>query len=412
MIHLVGFNTALLSADDHDEGKLELGNQQLAKALTAVPDEPSNAIIIVLSHHPFDWLRDGRNVEEWTRKKAHVHLCGHIHEARVERLRSGGGGDFLRIVSGAAHGERMPPNIPARHGYSFGSILAFDDGRCALRVWPRLWSQTNRDFRIDVDNVPDNQSYAEHGLRFSTHIRRSLIGQSPTDSMQRVGTDLILQKLSDSPVAPEIARELQSILGNSVVRKDVPYTLTILPPYEGMLKDFLIIRREIIFKAKNITDRTINYPSRSFISTEFEDINVHDIFGNQFIVPRHIDLKINGKPPTNGLSSALIPDERGRLRQLQYEVSLVQGEECEIYTSCEEPRMVYDRNTYIQPLTIGLTVLVKNEYSQHIQVTDISLFSPNWRQFTRSPDGIYRYNGALLPGQAFSVSWQPIQANK
>jgi hypothetical protein len=162
-IRIAGLNTALLSASDDDKEKLEVGLAQIKKALHPLPDR-SKEVVLVLSHHPFDWLRDGKKVSEWTKNNAHVHLCGHIHEASSEALRSGGGASFLQIVSGAAHGERNPLNIPTGHGYNFGSLMADSEGRIVLRIWPRVWSQANTDFRIDVANTPRGRQFAEHSL--------------------------------------------------------------------------------------------------------------------------------------------------------------------------------------------------------------------------------------------------------
>ncbi len=162
-IRIAGLNTALLSVGDDDKEKLEVGMAQIKKALDPLPAR-SREVVLVLSHHPFDWLRDGRKVSEWTKNNAHVHLCGHIHEASFEALRSGGGASFLQVVSGAAHGERNPNNIPTGHGYNFGSLMADKEGHIVLRLWPRVWSQANTDFRLDVANTPRRRQFAEHSL--------------------------------------------------------------------------------------------------------------------------------------------------------------------------------------------------------------------------------------------------------
>jgi hypothetical protein len=67
-------------------------------------------------------------------------------------------------VAGAAHGERTRDRWnPARHGYSFGEVRRRGDG-LVLRVHPRLWSDAKKKFAVDVDGVPDGQTYAEHPL--------------------------------------------------------------------------------------------------------------------------------------------------------------------------------------------------------------------------------------------------------
>lgn len=178
-IRIAGFNTALLSADDDDKGKLELGGSQLNMAIIPIPD-PSSVAVIALSHHPFDWLRDGTYASEWMNNNSHLHLCGHIHEASSESFRSGGGMKFNRVVSGAAHGDPSADHISTGHGYNFGSLLARYDGQLLLRVWPRVWSQKNTDFRKDVDNTPKKQQFAEHELRFK-------LAKRPTQKTMETG---------------------------------------------------------------------------------------------------------------------------------------------------------------------------------------------------------------------------------
>jgi predicted MPP superfamily phosphohydrolase len=163
IIRVIGLNTAVLCADDHDKARIELGKTQLLHAFLS-EDIDDNEVVIVLTHHPFDWLRDYKSASELTAKYAHMHLCGHIHEAHNEHYRSGGGSDFVRIVSGAAHDALS--SDAARFGYSFGALVK-EDGKIAVRIWPRLWSQKNCDFRPDVENIPVLGEFAQHPLRIS-----------------------------------------------------------------------------------------------------------------------------------------------------------------------------------------------------------------------------------------------------
>jgi 3',5'-cyclic AMP phosphodiesterase CpdA len=162
-IRLVGLNTSLLANDGEDEKRLYLGNWQLARAALALPASASSReVVVVLTHHPLDWLGDGRNANEWMSSVAHVHLCGHIHTANIVRIRTSGGKDYVTVTAGASHDDS---GAPSGHGYSLASIVRYDDGRLALRVWPRIWSSTNKDFRVDVDNLPEGSSYYECDLR-------------------------------------------------------------------------------------------------------------------------------------------------------------------------------------------------------------------------------------------------------
>jgi 3',5'-cyclic AMP phosphodiesterase CpdA len=168
-IRLIGLNTALLAADDLDRGKLRLGKEALARTLTGIGEDE---LVIALSHHPFrdGWLADQREADSWLKGRAHVHLSGHVHEADSEETRGGFGTSLIRIAAGAVHGDKLPPGVPASHGYSFAAVIAGDDGALRLRVWPRRWSEKNKCFTVDTDNTPKDRPFAEHplpGLRFA-----------------------------------------------------------------------------------------------------------------------------------------------------------------------------------------------------------------------------------------------------
>jgi hypothetical protein len=165
-VRLAGLNTALLSAGDDDLGKLRLGKQQLHEALGEPPAK--GELVMVLTHHPLGWLADAdsRYARDWIRNNAHVFLSGHVHEQATESVRGGGSvGGLVNVVAGAAHGERQASHeVPAGHGYSWGAVVHDGGGSLKLRIFPRLWSDRNTDFRLDVSNVPRNEKYAEHLL--------------------------------------------------------------------------------------------------------------------------------------------------------------------------------------------------------------------------------------------------------
>lgn len=121
--------------------------------------------MIVMSHHPFSggWLQDEHDISRWVRKKAHIHLSGHVHAADNSRMISGGGNELIHVVAGAAHGEKEPKGVDARHGYSFGALCAAGDG-VEMHLWARRWSPENKDFRLDVHVVPDGKQYATHPI--------------------------------------------------------------------------------------------------------------------------------------------------------------------------------------------------------------------------------------------------------
>jgi 3',5'-cyclic AMP phosphodiesterase CpdA len=229
-LRLVGLNTALLSANDKDHGRLRLGNVQLAHALR--PAIEPNELVVVLSHHPFrgGWLADEQNVDAWIRNHAHLHLSGHVHEADSEQARSGAGGLFVRVVAGSAHGEQMPAGIPSGHGYNLAAVFRSDDGQLVLRVWPRRWSDKNKRFIEDSDNVPAGQPYSEHALRL---VSRPTVAPTVRPRRGRRGAGLALAAVAGLGFAawaqlraPEQAQP--------VTQEPRPVTSAVAPPAETM----------------------------------------------------------------------------------------------------------------------------------------------------------------------------------
>ncbi len=163
-VRLLGLNTALLSADDRDQGQLALGKEQRALALTARPGE----LVVALSHHHLQggWLADEDEVNAWLHEHVHVHLFGHVHDAPSEEARSGTGIRWVRIAVGASHAPAPSsgpsPSGPGGYGYSIGSVLGDARGALSLRLWPRRWSPATSDFGIDVESVPDGGDHNDH----------------------------------------------------------------------------------------------------------------------------------------------------------------------------------------------------------------------------------------------------------
>lgn len=162
-VRLVGLNTALVAADENDHGKLYVGTTQWSELLS---DVTSDELVILLSHHPFreQWLKDQTDAANEAARRAHVHLSGHVHQADSEELRSGGGSGIVRIVAGAVQGDA---NAPAEHGYSFGSIYREEKGDgYFVRIYPRRWSDKNRDFRADYHVLEKDSRtlYSDHSI--------------------------------------------------------------------------------------------------------------------------------------------------------------------------------------------------------------------------------------------------------
>jgi tetratricopeptide (TPR) repeat protein len=132
----IGLNTSLLSFDDGDSGEtLALGLGQLQNAIDA---QAPGTLLVVLQHHPPEWLRDGSMQRSMLERSPHLLLCGHIHSAegflRQPLTRQG----TLELVAGAGHGD---VGQAGEHAYAWGRLSAG-----GLEYFPRVWSPQNQCF--------------------------------------------------------------------------------------------------------------------------------------------------------------------------------------------------------------------------------------------------------------------------
>lgn len=212
-LRFVGLNTALLAADDDDQGRLQLGNGQL-RELIGERQDPA-MVTVALTHHPLDWLYDATEAEAWFHGRVHIHLSGHLHEARASHVSHSDGDERVHLQAGATHGDE---GGACGHGYSFGHVEVSDDGVVRVTYWPRIWTPVKQ-WRTDRDRLPDDATSATWTL---THKLRPRVASAPAanvllsasaDQVERVAarrtaypTDLSIGDLStrDLLIAPRL----------------------------------------------------------------------------------------------------------------------------------------------------------------------------------------------------------------
>lgn len=147
-LSIIGINTAWLSMDDNDQGKLTPGLQLVESALEK---NEGCDIKIVLGHHPLHWL-----VEEHAARlrtlfgyQKVIYLHGHMHRPEG-RKDEGAGEDFLIFQVGAAFQAR--DDEPWKNGLTLGEI---DCSQRVLRLSPRYWNPDNYDWPVETGRFPE-----------------------------------------------------------------------------------------------------------------------------------------------------------------------------------------------------------------------------------------------------------------
>ena len=171
-VGIAGINTAWLSKDDKDERKLTPGKALLEQAL----DELKQAdLLIVLGHHPLDWIVSGEQkaIKSILGKHSVLYLHGHLHEAWVEPT-YGSGHQLLTIQSGA--GFQAREGEIWRNGLIWGQA---DLDAQVVRLQPWQWNPAHQDWSLAADAFPEVHRHGEWweyplpGTEAAKHVPRS-----------------------------------------------------------------------------------------------------------------------------------------------------------------------------------------------------------------------------------------------
>lgn len=123
-IHIAALNTAALSCDDNDEGKLCIDIAALNSSLSNA--DSAREFVIAIGHHPIDsWLTD------WNSEKVnnilgqengpHIYMHGHVHDQETRSSYKSDGSGITCFTAGAAYqGSKWPQSF---------SLLSIDFAR-------------------------------------------------------------------------------------------------------------------------------------------------------------------------------------------------------------------------------------------------------------------------------------------
>ncbi len=139
----VGLNSTLLSYDDTDSPtNLALGKQQIKNALS---DENKDKLLVVLQHHPPDWLLvDKQTFLNVIGDRPHLILCGHTHSQQVTINLDLGQKEYITFNAGSAYEKEGESHKLIRHTYYLGKLE-----KKGLTFWPRAWSRGKEKFDAD-----------------------------------------------------------------------------------------------------------------------------------------------------------------------------------------------------------------------------------------------------------------------
>lgn len=145
---IVGLNTVLLSfSDDDAPNKLGLDISQIQK----VHEQPEDSLLLVLQHHPPEWLFDEKDFKSLLCSRPHILFCGHTHHEIGEIRHPIHTGGLMYFVAGASYSHEEGDH--EKYSYSWGQL--FSNG---IRYYPRVWVESQ--FKADRNryNLDENDA--------------------------------------------------------------------------------------------------------------------------------------------------------------------------------------------------------------------------------------------------------------
>jgi hypothetical protein len=162
-LRFVGWNTALLSNDDTDDGCLQVGRDAMNRSLRP-RDELE--LVILLTHHPLESLTPRERAYASSRvfSRVDAHLHGHVHGAQNVLSVRGSGDSLVTITAGAAHADEDVGGEQTPHRYNMAAIRT-EGSAWSLRVWPRRWSEASARWMPDIELTDGKSTYVDLQLR-------------------------------------------------------------------------------------------------------------------------------------------------------------------------------------------------------------------------------------------------------
>jgi len=192
-----------------------------------------------------------------------------------------------------------------------------------------------------------------------------------------------------------IATELESIMKENAAREDCSYVISFLPSPKGIPEDRQLVRVENSFDLRNLTG------TQGKIHRIRASIIGYERFGN---FPRFICLTIDGKE--QDLTKLVVANDPARISK---EVRLPDTQEGRVRVSLGM-EVVYkrrDAESFITEIPVeGLHVTVVNQVPGIIGQARLDLFHGSGVA-EHPTECTWHYRRALLPGQGFSLIWDP-----
>jgi predicted phosphodiesterase len=195
-LRLWGFNSVLVSdlSDNKDKMLMDPAASQI--------EREDGVVHLVMCHHPFGWLRNGRPFEDRINSVAKIQLFGHEHTQRVEE-----GKHYTRIRAGALQPARDETDW--KPGYNWINISANSEGETKRSLTVRIHVRMHEnDHFLAVTDPHNNSDVWEDHFELPPWRRSSQAPQAVAASHE----EKVVPELKEGPMAtPETPVNLRTV---------------------------------------------------------------------------------------------------------------------------------------------------------------------------------------------------------
>nr|WP_320141855.1 metallophosphoesterase [uncultured Cohaesibacter sp.] len=145
---ITGLNSAFVSSQNDKEGTLYVDPS--AQRIT----HEDGVTHLVMCHHPYNWLANGKQLEDHLNVVSKIQIFGHEHTTRVLL-----GRDWIRVAASAAHPDRREDGWEP--GYNLLELSVATEGNSRslhIKAHVRVWQNRPTQFVSKMDGAADHFS--------------------------------------------------------------------------------------------------------------------------------------------------------------------------------------------------------------------------------------------------------------
>jgi calcineurin-like phosphoesterase family protein len=147
-IRFVRMNSSLLctGAESDQEPELMVGARQFT-----IPRADGEEVVVLI-HHPLNWIKDSQDAAKYLRSRARVLISGHEHDPKVQIDNVEDGCDLMMLAAGAT----VPFKSDETYTFTY-NVMEFawdaDVDALAVTIHPRAWNPVRTCFEADTKRL-------------------------------------------------------------------------------------------------------------------------------------------------------------------------------------------------------------------------------------------------------------------